>query len=144
MAARLRCRLDPSRNILHLRPVGPQSSGRSISRSSRLSPLPAAAALRSFHRSHVPLRSLPSCAWSPAGPCVLRFTCADLRRCMGAPMNFARWHGRRMRGLTVGTLNRWQDFYHGLFMQLWEDQGWSERLCTYVLGGCRHKLVPTL
>ncbi|AGW01280.1 X protein [Horseshoe bat hepatitis B virus] len=140
MAARLHCELDAARDVLLLRPLGTQPGGRSVARAARDPAGAAAAAVPSVHRPHLPVRRLPACAFTPAGPCVLRFTCADLQRHMETTMNFVPWQMARQRGQLMRTLSYWDWYFKQSLMNQWEEQGLGERLNTYVLGGCRHKL----
>ncbi|AVW79976.1 X protein [Bat hepadnavirus] len=141
MAARLYCELDPTGHVLLLRPIGTQPGRRTVSRLPRDSAGSTTAAVPPEHRTHVPFRRLPACAYSSAGPCVLRFTCAEAENNMATPvMNFVTWHDAQQRGRTLQPLNFWQWYFGQLLMNQWEETGWDERVITYVLGGCRHKL----
>nr|AGW01271.1 X protein [Roundleaf bat hepatitis B virus] len=140
MAARLHCELDAARDVVLLRPLGVEPRGRPFPRPPRDPPRAATAAVPPFHRSDLPVRRLPACAFSSAGPCVLRFTCADLQRHMETPLNFVTWQGARQRGHFLRTLDYWDWYIKQSLMNQWEELGLGERLNTYVLGGCRHKL----
>nr|AUG90865.1 X protein [Bat Hepatitis B virus]AUG90872.1 X protein [Bat Hepatitis B virus]AUG90881.1 X protein [Bat Hepatitis B virus] len=139
MAARLRCELDAARDVVLLRPFGAESRGRTIARArDRLGS--SAVAVPPDHRQDVAVRRLPACAYTSAGPCCLRFTCADLRRHMETTvMNFVTWHDARQRGQRARTFIDWDWHFQQLLMNQWEELGQGERLNTYVLGGCRHK-----
>nr|QMV34716.1 X Protein [Domestic donkey hepatitis B virus]QMV34959.1 X protein [Equine hepatitis B virus] len=141
MAARLRCQLDPSGRVLHLRPFASESCRRTFARTAGAPDLPAADVLQADHRTHLRVRRLPACCFSSRGPCVLRFTCADISRCMEAPMNLVQYLGRRARGLQHPRGDSYCQ--HELWTQ-WEENGWSDRIYTYVLGGCRHKWLYPL
>nr|ATY50226.1 X protein [Bat Hepatitis B virus]ATY50234.1 X protein [Bat Hepatitis B virus]ATY50238.1 X protein [Bat Hepatitis B virus]ATY50242.1 X protein [Bat Hepatitis B virus]AUG90843.1 X protein [Bat Hepatitis B virus] len=141
MAARLYCELDPERDVVLLRPVGVQSCRRSVQRPPGDSRRAAAAPVPPVDRPNVPVRRLPACAYTSAGPCVLRFTCAETKSNMETTMmNFVLWHQNRQRGRILQSLNSWQWYFGQSLMNQWEETGWGERLNTYVLGGCRHKL----
>nr|AVW79972.1 X protein [Bat hepadnavirus] len=141
MAARLYCELDPERNVLLLRPFGAQPGGRSFARHSGDPAGSSSAAVSPVHRQDVPVRRLPACAYSSAGPCVLRFTCAEAANNMETTMmNFVTWHAARRRGMFLQSLDSWQWYFGQSLMNQWEETGWGDRLSTYVLGGCRHKL----
>ncbi|UOX72965.1 X protein [Wufeng Rhinolophus sinicus orthohepadnavirus 1] len=141
MAARLYCELDPARDVLLLRPVGAESRRRSVPRLPGNPAGSSASAVPSVHRQDIAVRRLPACAFSSAGPCVLRFTCADVANNMETPvMNFVPWHAARQRGTFLRTLNSWQWYFGQSLMNQWEETGWGDRVITYVLGGCRHKL----
>ncbi|AIW47289.1 X protein [Pomona bat hepatitis B virus] len=141
MAARLYCELDPSRDVLLLRPFGAQPGGRPVSRFPGDSNGSTASTVPPVHRQDFALRRLPACAYSNAGPCVLRFTCAEAAVNMETTMtNFVTWHTARQRGTVTQTLNSWQWYFGQLLMNQWEETGWDDRIIAYVLGGCRHKL----
>ncbi|UOX72961.1 X protein [Longquan Rhinolophus pearsonii orthohepadnavirus 1] len=140
MAARLYCELDPARDVVLLRPVGVQSRRRAFPRSSRNPRRATTAAVSPVHRQDIPVRRLPACAYTSAGPCVLRFNCAETKNNMETTMmNFVRWHQHRQLGRMLQPLNLWQWYFGESLMNQWEETGWGERLNTYVLGGCRHK-----
>nr|ARM20227.1 X protein [Bat hepatitis virus]ARM20231.1 X protein [Bat hepatitis virus] len=141
MAARLYCELDPARNVLLLRSFGAQPSGRPVARPFGDPTCSSAAAFPPDHRQDVLVRRLPACAYSSAGPCVLRFTCADAARNMATTMmNFVTWHAALQRGSLLQSWNSWQWYFGQILMNQWEETGWDDRINTYVLGGCRHKL----
>nr|ARM20239.1 X protein [Bat hepatitis virus] len=141
MAARLYCELDPARNIVLLRAFGTQPSGRTVARHPGDSSGSSSAAFSPVHRQDVPVRRLPACAYSSAGPCVLRFTCAEAADNMATSMmNFVTWLTALQRGSLLRTLNSWQWYFGQSLMNQWEETGWDDRINTYVLGGCRHKL----
>nr|ATY50194.1 X protein [Bat Hepatitis B virus]ATY50198.1 X protein [Bat Hepatitis B virus] len=141
MAARLYCELDPARDVLLLRPVGTQPCGRPVSRHPGDPAGSAATSVPPDHRQDLAVRRLPACAYSSAGPCVLRFTCAEAANNMATTMmNFVTWHNAQRRGSTLQSLDSWQWYFGQLLMNQWEETGWGDRLSTYALGGCRHKL----
>nr|AUG90893.1 X protein [Bat Hepatitis B virus] len=141
MAARLYCELDPARDVVLLRPVGTQPGRRPVARHPGDPAGSSSAAVPPDHRQDVSVRRLPACAYSSAGPCVLRFTCAEAASNMETTMmNFVTWHTARQRGHVQQPLNSWQWYFGQLLMNQWEETGWGDRIITYVLGGCRHKL----
>nr|AQT40959.1 X protein [Horseshoe bat hepatitis B virus] len=141
MAARLYCELDPARDVLLLRPVGAESRGRPVPRLPGHQNSSSAAEVPPVHRQDLAVRRLPACAFSSAGPCALRFTCADVANNMETPvMNFVTWQAARQRGSYLRTLDSWQWYFGQSVMNQWEETGWGDRVIAYVLGGCRHKL----
>nr|AGH10177.1 X protein [Bat hepatitis virus] len=144
MAARLRCQLDASGNVVLLRPLCIESGGRPVARYARHSRRAAASPVPTVHGPHVTLRRLPICAASPAGPCALRFTCANFSGCMETTMNFVTWLGTRRRTGAKLNSGHWDMYFRESLMKEWEEKGNDQRLYTYVSGGCRHKLLCTL
>ncbi|AAC16907.1 X protein [Woolly monkey hepatitis B virus] len=142
MAARLCCYLDPERDVLCLRPLQAEPSGRPFSGLSRPAETAAAAAVPAFHGAHLSLRGLPSCAFSSAGPCALRFTSATWR-CMETPMNSVTCLRKRTLGLRTAPPTVMEQYIKDCLFEQWEEQGEEPRLKVFVLGGCRHKLVGT-
>nr|BDG15100.1 X protein [Domestic cat hepadnavirus] len=142
MAARLRCDLDSSGRVLRLRPFHSESCGRAVSRASRLPDVPTAVAVPSTLRPCQSLRGLPACLASSAGPCVLRFTCADCRRCMETAM-IGLVPALLARQLGSGTwqTDLWTLRLRELLLAEWEEEGLTPRLCTYLLSGCAHKTL---
>ncbi|UZG89711.1 X protein [ticpantry virus 3] len=142
MAARLCCQLDPTRDVLCLRPVGAESCRRPFSGPlGALSPsLPSA--VPADHGAHLSLRGLPVCAFSSAGPCALRFTSA---RCMettvNAPRNLPTVLHKRTLGLSAMSTTNIETYFKDCVFKDWEELGEEIRLKVFVLGGCRHKLV---
>ncbi|AGW01292.1 X protein [Tent-making bat hepatitis B virus] len=134
MAARMLCHYDPTRDILHLRPLRGQSSGPALAgtpAAQAASPLPP---VSPDHRPDISLRALPACATSDAGPCVLRFTSADLRR-LATPVNICHSLTRRARGhpWTLNNMDSWT------WLMINREVG-SRIEYVLVAGGCRHKL----
>ncbi|UBZ53985.1 X protein [Orthohepadnavirus bassarisci] len=139
MAARVHCQLDSSGHVLLLRPLRTEPGRRPLSRPSGFPPLSTAAAVSPVHGENLAVRRLPACAFSDAGPCALRFTCADLG-CMETTMNLVPWLTTRTMGLRSTTVLLTKQINDQLWEE-WEERGWSQRLCTYVIGGCGHKLL---
>nr|AAV49180.1 X protein [Hepatitis B virus] len=142
MAARLCCQLDPSRDVLCLRPVGAESRGRPFSGPlGALSPS-SPPAVPADNGAHLSLRGLPVCAFSSAGPCALRFTSA---RCMettvNAPRSLPKALHKRTLGLSVLSTSGIETYFKDCVFKEWEELGEEPRLKVFVLGGCRHKLV---
>nr|UFA27351.1 X protein [Hepatitis B virus] len=142
MAARLCCQLDPARDVLCLRPVGAESRGRPISGSLGGLSSPSPSAVSSDHGAHLSLRGLPVCAFSSAGPCALQFTSA---RHMETPVNAHQFLPKvlykRTIGLSVMSTTDLEEYFKDRLFKDWEELGEEIRLTTFVLGGCRHKLV---
>nr|WHV00983.1 X protein [Domestic cat hepadnavirus] len=144
MAARLRCELDPWGRVLRLRPFRSESSGRAVSRTARLPDLSTSVAVSATLRTRESLRGIPACLTSPEGPCVLRFTCADSRRCMEAAM-IGLVPALLARQLGFGTWQPelWTLRLRDLLLVEWEEEGLTPRLCTYLVTGCAHKTLHT-
>nr|AAL89568.1 X protein [Hepatitis B virus] len=142
MAARLRCQLDPARDVLCLRPVSAESRGRPLSGPFGAFPPPSPSAVPADHGAHLSLRGLPVCAFSSAGPCALRFTSA---RCMettvNAPRSLPRALLKRTLGLSAMSTTEIETYFKDCVFKDWEELGEEIRLKVFVLGGCRHKLV---
>nr|BAB20449.1 X protein [Hepatitis B virus] len=142
MAARLRCQLDPSRDVLCLRPVGAESRGRPLSGPLGALPPPSPSAVLTDLGAHLSLRGLPVCAFSSAGPCALRFTSA---RCMettvNAPLSLPKVLHKRTLGLSAMSTPDIETYFKDCVFKDWEEFGEETRLKVFVLGGCRHKLV---
>nr|ALL98065.1 X protein [Hepatitis B virus] len=142
MAARLCCQLDPSRDVLCLRPVSAESSGRPLPGPfGALSP-PSPSAVPADHGAHLSLRGLPVCSFSSAGPCALRFTSA---RYMESAMNNSHPLPRQLYkgtlGLFVMSTTGMEKYFKDCVFAEWEELGNESRLMIYVLGGCTPKLV---
>nr|AAP94247.1 X peptide [Hepatitis B virus] len=142
MAARMCCQLDPTRDVLCLRPVGAESRGRPFSGSLGALPPPSPSAVPADHGAHLSLRGLPVCAFSSAGPCALRFTSA---RCMettvNAPRSLPTVLHKRTLGLPAMSMTGIETYFKDCVFKDWEELGEETRLKVFVLGGCRHKLV---
>nr|CAA10428.1 X protein [Hepatitis B virus] len=142
MAARLRCQLDPARDVLCLRPVSAQSRGRPLAGPFGALPPPSPSAVPTDDGAHLSLRGLPVCAFSSAGPCALRFTSA---RCMettvNAPRSLPRALHKRTLGLPAMSTTEIETYFKDCVFKDWEELGEEIRLKVFVLGGCRHKLV---
>ncbi|QDQ19233.1 X protein [Musk shrew hepatitis B virus] len=136
MAARMLFTLDPETGALHLHPFSSEPRGRGEQTPSQTISSSGSAASSSFLGSHCSSRRLPSCAASPAGPCTLRFTFADLGS-MQTPMNSVNFLNCTRRG-HPRKLPHQQKYWTWYF--------WSKpnvnNLHHYWLmcyGGCRHK-----
>nr|ACX69516.1 X protein [Hepatitis B virus] len=142
MAARLYCQLDPSRDVLCLRPVGAESRGRPLSGPLGNLSSPSPSAVPADHGAHLSLRGLPVCAFSSAGPCALRFTSA---RCMETTVNahqiLPKVLHKRTLGLPAMSTTDLEAYFKDCVFKDWEELGEEIRLMIFVLGGCRHKLV---
>nr|BAB82390.1 X protein [Hepatitis B virus] len=142
MAARLCRQLDPSRDVLCLRPVSAESSGRPLPGPfGALSP-PSPSAVPADHGAHLSLRGLPVCSFSSAGPCALRFTSARyMETAMNTYHHLPRQLYKRTLGLFVMSTTGVEKYFKDCVFAEWEELGNESRLMTFVLGGCRHKLV---
>nr|ADC68598.1 X protein [Hepatitis B virus] len=142
MAARLCCQLDPARDVLCLRPVGAESRGRPLP--GPLGALPPASppVVPTDHGAHLSLRGLPVCAFSPAGPCALRFTSARrMETIVNAHGNLPKVLHKRTLGLSAMSTTDLEAYFKDCVFTEWEELGEEVRLMIFVLGGCRHKLV---
>nr|AGL51202.1 X protein [Hepatitis B virus] len=142
MAARLCCQLDPARDVLCLRPVGAESRGRPLP--GPLGALPPASppVVPTDHGAHLSLRGLPVCAFSPAGPCALRFTSARrMETTVNAHRNLPKVLHKRTLGLSAMSTTDLEAYFKDCVFNEWEELGEEVRLKVFVLGGCRHKLV---
>nr|ABG23411.1 Hbx protein [Hepatitis B virus] len=142
MAARLCCQLDPTRDVLCLRPVGAESRGRSLSGSLGAVPPPSPSAVPADDGSHLSLRGLPVCSFSSAGPCALRFTSARrMETTVNAPRSLPTVLHKGTLGLSGRSMTWIEDYIKDCVFKDWEELGEEIRLKVFVLGGCRHKLV---
>ncbi|UOX72949.1 X protein [Orthohepadnavirus magnimyotis] len=142
MAARLHCTLDPSRDVLLLRAFGTQPGGRAITGSLGIPLLAAASPVPAVDRPHLAMGRIPACATSSRGPCALHFTSADISRCMAAPVTgLPKWLCARTLGLRVQGHDTWTVYLGQQILVEWEELGYEARVCTFVSGGCRHKLL---
>nr|AIJ50044.1 X protein [Hepatitis B virus] len=142
MAARLCCQLDPTRDVLCLRPVGAESRGRSLSGSLGAVSPPSPSAVPADDGSHLSLRGLPVCSFSSAGPCALRFTSARrMETTVNAPRSLPTVLHKRTLGLSGRSITWIEEYIKDCVFKDWEELGEEFRLKVFVLGGCRHKLV---
>nr|AAT45438.1 X protein [Woodchuck hepatitis virus]AAT45446.1 X protein [Woodchuck hepatitis virus] len=141
MAARLCCQLDPTRDVLLLRPFSSQSSGPPFPRPSAGSAASPASSLSTSDESDLPLGRLPACFASASGPCCLVVTCAELRT-MDSTVNFVSWHANRQLGMPSKDL--WTPYIRDQLLTKWEEGSIDPRLSIFVLGGCRHKCMRLL
>nr|QDQ19236.1 X protein [Musk shrew hepatitis B virus] len=136
MAARMLFTLDPATGAIHLHPYSSESSRRREPSSESSFSTLVAPPSSSILGSHCSSRRLPYCAASPAGPCALRFTFADLGS-MQTPMNSVNFLTCSRRG-HPRRLPHQQKYWTWYF---WTKPNVNNLHHYWLMcyGGCRHK-----